>query len=79
MCQDSFLTASKGNNLISKSMAVHSVGATYINDLSKNDLAHILLNGGTHNKQESRDASVRIVVPLILNLIKLLSTLVQYS
>ena len=47
----------------------HSVGAVYINDRSKNELAYILLLGGTHNKQVSKDACVRIVVPLSLNLI----------
>ena len=46
MCLDSFLKASKGNNRISKSMAFHSVGTAYINDRSKNELAHILLIGG---------------------------------
>ena len=34
------------------------------------NLAHILLIGGTHNKQGSKDARVRIVVLLTLNLIK---------
>ena len=58
---DSFLKASRGNNRISKSRAFHSVGAAYINDRSKNELAHILLIGGTHNKQGSNDAHVRIV------------------
>ena len=67
MCLDSFLKASKGNNLISKSRALHTVGVAYINDRSKNELAHILLIGGTHNKQGSKDARVRIVVPLSLN------------
>ena len=33
-------------------------------------LAHILLIGGTHNKQGSKDACVRIVVLLTSNLIK---------
>ena len=70
MCLDFFLKASMGNNRISKSMAFHSLGATYINDRSKNDLAHILLIEGTHNKQGSNDARVRIVVLLTLNLIK---------
>ena len=70
MCLDSFLKASKGNNRISKSRAFHSVGAAYINDRSKNELAHILLIGGTHNKQGSKDARIRIVVLLTLNLIK---------
>ena len=65
MCLDSFLKPSKGNNLISKSRAFHSVGAAYINEL-----ARILLIGGTHNKQGSKDARVRIVVLLTLNLIK---------
>ena len=51
MCIDSFFKASKGNNRISKSRAFHSVGATYINDRPKNELAHILLIGGTHDKQ----------------------------
>ena len=66
----SFLKASKGNNIISQSRAFHSVGAAYINDRSNNELAHILLIGGTHNKQGSMDARVGIVVPLTLNLIK---------
>ena len=39
-------------------------------DLSKNELAHVLLIGGTHNKQGSNDARVRIVVLLTLSLIK---------
>ena len=55
---------------MSKSIAFHSIGAAYINDRSKNELAHILLIGGTHNKQGSKDARVRIVVILTLNLIK---------
>ena len=41
-------------NLISKSRAFHSVGAAYINDRSKNELTHISLIGGTHNKQTVR-------------------------
>ena len=70
MRHDTFLEASKGNNLISKSRAFHNVGAAYTKDLSKNELAHILLIGGTHNKQGSKDARVRIVVLLTLSLIK---------
>ena len=70
MCLDSFLKASKGNNLISTSRAFHNVGAAYTKDRSKNELAHLLLIGGTHNKQGSKDARVRIVVLLTLNLIK---------
>ena len=65
-----FLKASKGNNRISKSRAFHNVGAAYTKDLSKNELAHVLLIGGTHNKQGSKDARVRIVVLLTLSLIK---------
>ena len=65
-----FLKVSKGNNLISKSRAFHNVGAAYTKDLSNNELAHVLLIGGTHNKQGSNDARVRIVVLLTLNLIK---------
>ena len=65
-----FLNLSKGNNLISKSRAFHNVGAAYTKDLSKNELAHVLLFGGTHNKQGSNDARVRIVVLLTLSLIK---------
>ena len=38
-------------------------------DLSNNEFAHILLIGGTHNKQGLKDACVRIVV-LTLSLIK---------
>ena len=64
------MKASKGNNRISNSMAFRNVGAAYTNDLSKNELAHILLIGGTHNKQGSKDARVRIVVLLTLSLIK---------
>ena len=64
------MKASKGNNRISRSGAFHSVGAAYINDRLKNELAHILLIGGTHNKQGSKDARVRIVVLLTLSLIK---------
>ena len=67
---DSFLKASKGNNVISKSRAFHNVGAAYTKDRSNNELAHVLLIGGTHNKQGSKDACVRIVVFLTLNLIK---------
>ena len=70
MCFDTFLKVSKDNNLISKSRAFHNVGAAYINDRSKNELAHILLIGGTHNKQGSKYARVRIVVLLTLSLIK---------
>ena len=62
MCLNSFLKASKGNNRISKSRAFHNVGAAYTKDLSKNELAHVLLIGGTHNKQGSKDARVQIVV-----------------
>ena len=51
-------------------MAFHNVGATYTKYLSKYELAHVLLIGGTHNKQGSKDARVRIVVLLTLNLIK---------
>ena len=66
-----FLKASKGNNRISiQSRAFHNVGAAYTKDLSKNELAHVLLIGGTHNKQGSKDARVRIVVLLTFSLIK---------
>ena len=64
------MKASKGNNRISKSMAFHNVGAASTKDLSKNELGHVLLIGGTHNKQGSKDACVRIVVLLTLSLIK---------
>ena len=37
-------------------MAFHSVGVAYINDRSKNELAHLSLIGGTPNKQGSKDA-----------------------
>ena len=37
---------SNGNNLISKSRAFHNVGAAYTKDISKNELAHVLLIGG---------------------------------
>ena len=70
MCLNSFLKASKGNNRISKSRAFHNVGAAYTKDLSKNELAHVILIGGTHNKQGSKDARVRIVVLLTLSLNK---------
>ena len=50
-------------------MTFHSVGAAYINDRSKNEFAHIILIGGTHNIQGSKDVRVRIVVLLTLNLI----------
>ena len=63
-----FWKVSKGNNLISKSRAFHNVGAAYTKDLSKNELSHVLLIGGTHNKQGSKDARVRIVVLLTLTL-----------
>ena len=67
---DCFFKSSKGSNLISKSRTVHSVRTAYTKDLSKNELAHVLLIGGTHNKQGSKDARVRIVVLLTFNLIK---------
>ena len=70
MCLDSFLKASMGNNRMSKSRTFHNVGAAYIKDLSNNELAHVLLIGGTHNKQGSKDARVQIVVLLTLSLIK---------
>ena len=54
MCLDSFLKASKGNTRISKSRAFHNVGAAYTKYLSKNELAHVVLIGGTHNKQGSK-------------------------
>ena len=41
-----------------------------IHDRSKNELAHILLIGGTHNKQGSNYARVCTILPLSLNLIK---------
>ena len=69
MCLALFMKSSKGNNLIYKSITFHSVGAAYINDRTKNELAHIFIIGGIHNKQGSKDARVRKVVPL-LNLIK---------
>ena len=58
MCLNPFLKASKGNNPISKSMAFRNVGATYTKDLSKTELAHVLLIGEKHNKQGSKDARV---------------------
>ena len=58
--------------IISQSRAFHSVGAAYINDRSNNELENMLLIGGTHNKQGSNDTRVRIVIPLTVNLIKLL-------
>ena len=64
-----FLKILKGNNLISKSRAFHNVGAAYTKDLSKNELSRFT-NWGTHNKQGSKDACVRIVVLLTLSLIK---------
>ena len=70
MCLDTFFKVSNGNTLISISRAFHNVGASYTKDLSKNELAHVLLIGGAHNKQGSKDARVRIVVLLTLNLIK---------
>ena len=70
MCLNLFLKASKGNNLISISRAFHNVEAAYTKDLSKNELAHVLLIRGTHKKQGSKDACVRIVVRLTLSLIK---------
>ena len=47
---------------MSKSRAFHNVGAAYTKDLSKNELAHVLLIGGTHNKQGSKDARVRRIL-----------------
>ena len=70
MCLDSFFETSKNNNQISKSRTFHNVKTTYTKNISKNELAHVLLIGGTHNKQGSKDARVRIVVLLPLNLIK---------
>ena len=71
MCPNSFFESiTKGNNRISKSRAFHNVGAAYTNDLSNNELAHVLLIGGTHNKQGSKDARVRIVVLLTFSLIQ---------
>ena len=70
MCLNPFLKALKGNNRISKSSAFHNVVAAYTKDLSKNELAHVLLIGGTHNNQGSKYARVRIVVLLTLSLIK---------
>ena len=70
MCLDSFLKTSKGNNRISTSRTFHNDGTAYTKDLSKNELAHVLLIGGTHNKQGSKDARVRIVVLLTLSQIK---------
>ena len=70
MSLDSFLEASQGNNLMSKSRVLHSVGATYINDRSKNLLAHILLTERTRNKQRSNDARVLTIVLLSWTLIK---------
>ena len=64
------MKASKGNNRISKSRAFHNVGAAYTKDLSKNELAYVLLIGGTYNKQGLKDARVRIVVLLTFSLIK---------
>ena len=58
MCLDTFFKVSKGNNLISKSRALHNVGAAYTKDISRNELACVLLIGGTHNKQRSKDACV---------------------
>ena len=46
-------------------MAFHNVGAAYTKDISKNELARVLLIGGTHNKQGSKDARVRITISLI--------------
>ena len=69
MCLNSFFESIK-NNRISKSRVFHNVRAAYTKDLSRNELAHVLLIGGTHNKQESQDARVRIVVLLTLSLIK---------
>ena len=54
MCLDTFLTISKGNNLISKLRAFHNVGAAYTKDLSKYELAHVLLIGGIHNTFEEK-------------------------
>ena len=61
-----YIKVSKGNNIISKSRAFDNVGAAYTKDLSKNELVHVLLIGGTHDKQGSQ---VRIVVLLTLSLI----------
>ena len=71
MCRATFFwKVSKGNNIISKSRAFHNVGAACTKDLSNDELAHVLLIGGTHNKQGSKDARVRIVVLLTLSLIE---------
>ena len=54
-----FFKESKGNNLISQSRVFHNVIAAYINERSKNELAQIVLTGGTRNKQGSKDSRVR--------------------
>ena len=43
-------------------MAFHNVGAAYTKNKKNNELTHVLLIEGTHNKQGSKDARVRIVV-----------------
>ena len=63
----------------SKSKTFHNVGAAYTIGPSKNELAHLLLIEGTHNKQGSKDARVRIVVLLTLSLVKSrISIMVQF-
>ena len=49
---------------------MHNVGAAYTKDQSKNELAHVLLIGGTHNEQGSKDARARTVVLPTLSLTK---------
>ena len=76
MCLDSFFEIIKGNNLISNPSTFHSVGAAYINDHSKNELAHILLLG-EHITNKDQRMHVYIQYYLYHELIYL-STLVQY-
>ena len=49
MCLDTFLKAWMDNNRIPKSRAFHSVGAAYINDRSKNELAQHLTKHASYS------------------------------
>ena len=59
---------------MSKSRLFHNIGAAYINDRARNELAQTLLIGGTCTKHGSYDVHFRTVVLLSFALIKSLST-----
>ena len=55
---------------MSKSSVLHIERETYINDHSKNELAHILLTDATRNKQGSKNTRVQTVVHLSFTMMK---------